>query len=428
MPHHHHCHGTNRCAVSAALALLLGGSTALAQDQFIMPDRTNDSVYRLRDVDHDGVITNTAAEVFLFFSSANAAGTVGPNNPTTQAVSPCRFVAVGDQGIGSVFLLKDLNDDGDAQDAGESIVFAGPGNASSVSLAFPSGAAFDSQCRLYIVNAGNASGNDGIYRLVDGNGNGNAMDAGEITPYVTDGPSGFGAGNGPFSPQEIFFDANDVGYLHNSSTGLHGIYRFADIDSSGRADDAGEMTVYFDSTNLSGITVSAGFGMEPDRAHPGSMYFHQTATGGIDQIYRMTDGNNDLDANDAGEALLVYSNAAAGFTSVDILSLPDGDVLITDNSGITVARLHDGNGNGDFLDAGESTNLVGGPGVIVQARQIDILPRTGDVVVSGFVNVADLLRIITIWGPSNGCTLADINCDGQVGVSDLLAVITHWGG
>ena len=39
--------------------------------------------------------------------------------------------------------------------------------------------------------SGNASGNDGIYRLTDLNNDGDAMDAGEITPYVTDGPSGF---------------------------------------------------------------------------------------------------------------------------------------------------------------------------------------------------------------------------------------------
>ncbi len=411
--------------VLTLLGMVAPAGRGMAQDQFVMPDRNNDAVYRLRDADHNGVLANPG-EIFLFFSAANSAGTIGPMNPTAQAVSVCRAVAVGDQGVASVFLLKDANDDGDALDAGESIVFAGPGNASGISLAFPTGAAFDSQCRLYVVNAGNASGADGIYRLVDGNGDGDAMDAGEITPFVTDGPSGMGAGNGPYSPQEIFFDANDVGYLHNSSANLQGIFRFADSNASGRADDAGEFTPYFTSANLSGVTVSAGFGMEPDRAHPGSMYFQQTATGGIDQLYRITDGNNDLDANDAGEALLVYDNAAAGFTGVDVLSLIDGDVLFTDNSGITVARLHDGNVDGDFLDAGESYSMLGGAGTIIQSRQIDILPRTGDVDMDGFVAVNDLLAIITTWGPSSGCTRNDIDCSGQIDVNDLLAVITHW--
>ena len=411
--------------VLALMGIIAPARRGMAQDQFVMPDRNNDAVYRLRDADHNGVLANPG-EVFLYFSAANTAGTIGPMNPTAQAVSVCRAVTLGDQGVASVFLFKDANDDGDALDAGESIVFAGPGNASAISLAFPSGAAFDSQCRLYVVNAGNASGADGIYRLVDGNGDGDAMDAGEITPFVTDGPSGMGAGNGPYSPQEIFFDGNDVGYLHNSSTNLHGIFRFVDANASGRADDAGEFTPYFTSANLSGVTVSAGFGMEPDRAHAGSMYFQQTATGAIDQVYRITDSNNDLDANDAGEALLVYENAATGFTGVDILSLTDGDVLVTDNSGITVARLHDGNRDGDFLDAGESYSMLGGPGTIVQSRQVDILPRAGDVDMDGFVAVNDLLAIITTWGPSSGCTRSDIDCSGQIDVNDLLAIITHW--
>lgn len=409
----------------ALMCAAVSSPSAMAQDQFVMPDRNNDAVYRLQDADHSGVISNPG-EVFLFFSAANAAGTIGPTNPTAQAVSVCRAVALGDQGVASVFLLKDNNNDGDAQDRGESKVFAGPGNLSGISLAFPAGAAFDSQCRLHVVNAGNASGADGIYRLVDGNGDGDAMDAGEITPYVTDGPSGMGAGNGPYSPQEIFFDVNDVGYLHNSSAGLHGIFRFADNNLSGRADDAGEFTGYFTSANLSGVTISAGFGMEPDRAHPSSMYFHQIATGAIDQIFHITDGNNDLDANDAGEATLVYENAAAGFTSVDVLSLPDGDVLITDNSGITVARLHDGNGDGDFLDGSESYNMLGGAGTIVQARQVDMFPRLGDAVVNGFVDVSDLLLIINNWG-LGGCVRADIDCSGQIDVGDLLAVIDNWG-
>lgn len=157
------------------------------------------------------------------------------------------------------------------------------------------------------------------------------------------------------------------------------------------------------------------------------MYFHQLATGGIDQLVRVTDLNADNDANDAGEAVLVYSNAATGFTSVDVVSLLNGDVLITDNSGITVVRLRDLDDDGDFLDAGESDLYVGGAGAITQARQMDILRRTGDMNASGVIDIDDLLGVISAWGPVGACVAADFDRDGDVDIDDLLLVISNWG-
>ena len=56
----------------------------------------------------------------------------------------------------------------------------------------------------------------------------------------------------------------------------------------------------------------------------------------------------------------------------------------------------------------------------------DVSPAGGD----GHVNVADLLAVITSWGPCFGgpqiCP-ADIDGSGTVNVADLLAVITNWG-
>ncbi len=53
----------------------------------------------------------------------------------------------------------------------------------------------------------------------------------------------------------------------------------------------------------------------------------------------------------------------------------------------------------------------------------------GDVNGNSAVNVADLLAVISGWGPCpnpNNCP-ADINNDDTVNVADLLAVISHWG-
>ncbi len=54
--------------------------------------------------------------------------------------------------------------------------------------------------------------------------------------------------------------------------------------------------------------------------------------------------------------------------------------------------------------------------------------KAADIDGSGAVNVADLLTVISTWGPCAAfpCT-GDVNNDGQVNVSDLLAVISNWG-
>ncbi len=420
----------HRCFIVAPLGISLLAQTGFGQNQFIIADRTNDAQFRVRDLNNNGIIDND--EIFLWFSGTNAAGTPAATNPTAQAISVCRIMILGDQQNARVLRITDADNDGDAQDLGESSVFVAAGNSAGLSFAFPTGVAFDSQCRAYVVNAGNASGPDAIYRLVDLNGDGDAMDqvrgVHEATLYVADGA--FGAGNGPYSPQEIFFDSNDVGYLHNSSTNLHGIFRFVDSNNNGRADDAGEFTTFLDTNNASAVPIVAGFALEPDRFRMNlhtAMYTLQTASGGVDQLVRAVDLNDDHDAQDTGEATLVWSNPAAGFTGIDVISLLNGDVLVTDNSGNTVVRLHDANNNGNFMDAGEQTvYCLNGAATMAAVRQMDMLCRKGDVNCDGMVNVSDLLAIINAWN-QGGCRPSDINCDGSVGVSDLLAVINNWG-
>jgi hypothetical protein len=51
----------------------------------------------------------------------------------------------------------------------------------------------------------------------------------------------------------------------------------------------------------------------------------------------------------------------------------------------------------------------------------------GDVNGDGVVSVADVLAIIAVWGPCDGCA-EDLNNDGQVNVNDLLEVIASWSG
>ena len=355
--------------VLAGLAL-----PALGQSRVLVADRAANAVWIMDDINGNGVI-DEPSELWQCFNATNAPATANVDNPNTIAGRGDGLVAVGDQLNQFVLLMRDLNRDGDALDLGESWVAAGPGNAAGVAFAFPTGAAFDAAGVLYVVNAGNAAGADAIYRLVDLTGDGDFQDAGEVQDWVTTGA--FGATpNGPFSPQEIAFTGTatqPIGFLRNSSSGLHGVFRFVDLNGNGRADDAGEFTAYWDAANAGGITPSAGFTLEADLAHPGSMYTMQIATGGIDQLIRLTDLNGDDDAQDFGESVIVYSTGEANFSAIDALCLPDGRVLITDNSGKKVYILTDLDHDGRFTSAGERTVYLENPALLVG----DLRPLAG---------------------------------------------------
>lgn len=84
-------------------------------------------------------------------------------------------------GVQGVWKTTDLNDDGDANDPGEFVGFAINGNASS--FTFTAGLVVEpdlaSERALYTIQV--VSGADQLIRVVDVNDDGDAMDAGEIT-------------------------------------------------------------------------------------------------------------------------------------------------------------------------------------------------------------------------------------------------------
>lgn len=424
-----------RMVTLVSLASLAVVGHAGAQNRFLINDRDKDQVVLIEDFNGDGTI-DEQTEVWTFFDAANDAGTIGPSNPTALTVSELGWVLMGDQSSGLIYLLRDLTGDDTAQGVSESIVFADMDNASGISLAFPTGVAFDSTGAMYVVNAGNAFGDDGIYRMADLDGNGTAQGPGEITPYV--GEPGFGPGNGPFSPQEIVFDADDVGYLRNAgpeSAGLRGVWRFEDTNGNGRADDPGEFVAFWDDTNEAGIPAGVGFAIDLDRANPGSIYTLAIATGGVHQLIRLTDLNGDDAALNKDESMIVWEKGESGFTAVDVISLVNGDVLITDNGSgdgaRRVYRLSDLDGDGMFTGDGEETVFMPNEGGTVgNVRQIDRMPRFADVNNDGTVDGGDLALLLGAWGdcptPGGPCT-GDLNGDGVVDGGDLALLLGSWG-
>lgn len=410
------------------LAILAANPASLAQRRFIASDRTSAALWRFADANGDGAIDS--GEVNVFFDGTNASGVAAPATLNALSVRRDGLVAYGDTDSGrrNIVFARDNNGNGNAQDAGEARVVVDSTNASGIILTAPQGTAFDSRGRLYVANSASSSaGADAIYRLVDLNGNGDFQDAGEITEYV--GVPYFGPGNGPRVPIEIVFDSADVLWLRESSAGAYGIHRFQDIDGNGRADDPGEATVFFDTTNQSTIAIGAGFGLDIDPVRPRSFYIHNLGALSTDQVIRVSDLDNDGDANDAGEAQIVFATNEDGFTSVDVLALYDGRILFTNTVGPAAVLLTDLDADNLFSGAGERTTFYSNPAASLGSlRQINILPCPGDWDRNKAVTPADVAAFVNAWFTSvgNGTFAGDFDFNGVVNPADVASFVNAW--
>lgn len=192
-----------------------------------------------------------------------------------------------------------------------------------------------------------------------------------------------------------------------------------DLNGDGDARDAGETSVFFDGTNLSGFADPTNSVFTVFQAADLSVY---AGDGGSDTVWRLTDRNGDGDANDAGEATAWFSqDNAGGFTLPTpngVAEGADGAIYIV-NAGTgsqpadAVYRTLDLNGDGDANDAGEATVWADLQSLIASSSAFDI-SFVGDV-----AYVSD-----TAGGdPSIIWRLEDKNGDGTVSSDEAVRFI-----
>ena len=269
-----------------------------------------------------------------------------------------------------VYRLMDLNADGDAADAGELQAMAefGNGLTTTPSSGIPVTVDMEAFTRLTNFNAGvvgwtGTSGNFDedfcLYSFQDLNSDGDVQDAGETKVFMN--PSGRNTGldmnvdfaNGVLRNQEawdqgvapsvqsgwnrfrfvttlneggkdivyIASDASDNNFFgfNQAGEGLNGlIYRCEDLNLDGDAQDAGEVTLYFDGSSTSGSNLFPKLvGMA---GHGSSIYVAPLLTSAT--VWRLQDLNGDGDAMDAGE---VFNGAGAGLWDADTYGISHGD-------------------------------------------------------------------------------------------------------
>ena len=277
---------------------------------------------------------------------------------------------VSDRTAGSIFLLQDNNNDGDAFDAGENQLWAN-GFTAITEIEFYGGA-------IYAVEEGLANGTNTIVRLQDLNNDGDALDAGERTVWggSLTNPRGIsGDGAGGFFVTDITDDT---------------ILRLSDNNNDGDALDAGEQILYAENINgattplftPNGVFVTAFFG---------------------DTIHQLTDINNDGDALDIGENVII---TPAINEPLGLILDGEGGLFVSSRADDSVYHIEDQNNDGDFLDVAEvlsyADDVFGGLNGSWNMQAVE----EGGFLLANYLS-GEILRVVDITGDNDALDIGE---------------------
>ncbi|MFH1745663.1 MAG: PEP-CTERM sorting domain-containing protein [Planctomycetota bacterium] len=348
----------------------------------LVGDMTLDQIYLTRDLNADGDAED-AGEHWVYLDATNASGLPTPTNSVYtifQSISGYQFY--GDGTADTVYRMRDLNGDWDAQDAGEANVwFSGAANYHGFLLPSPQGVFQDSSGATFILNAGTlTSGADALYRTVDLNGDGDANDENEATLWMD--IYSF-LDTAPFQLSIM----NDAAYFADT-VGTDEIHRAVDINGNGVI-EVGEFNVF---------ATEGSFGIQVGGTvvNDGTSLFIAEASNTLPQkVFQLTDLNASNNIDDASEVFEVWNESCmpAGISlgATWALAIGPGGELLVASAGVdasdNILRLLDLNDDGDFLDANETIAWATGHGdgvFIDYARSLEyIVPEPGTLALLG---------------------------------------------
>lgn len=345
---------------STALVFILGPAYANSVSAgsitpFLFSDQTEDAIYLAADRNNDGDAQDRN-EVQVFFDASNASGLVAPtDNVFTLTIGEDNVVYAGDGDTDTVYKLVDLNNDGDAQDAGEAMVWFSSANAEGRPLLTPNGSAIGPDGAVYIVEAdtvGTPNG-DFVYRTEDLNNDGDAEDPGESSIWLD-----LKALNASSSPFEIAFDGETAYIIDSVGGDPDVVYTAQDSDDSGSIDNS-EITSLIDDNNAFGVPLD--FALD---VHLGTVFVYELFDFAGDQsLYALNDLNDNGVIDDLGELAEVWNNSLLqapyeSFAGFSLAVSENGDVLLTSNGGDAtedlLIYLTDLNNDMDYLDPDET--------------------------------------------------------------------------
>jgi hypothetical protein len=325
--------------------VIVGASaTAFAGQRFLVTDRFAGQIHRIEDINNDGDALDSGERVLW---------SAGLNNAAELTQFHAGFLVL-DSVLARANYYQDYNLDGDALDAGESVLWTdGFTNPFGIDAA-PDGS-------VYLSDFATSQ----VFRAQDINGDGDALDANEKLLYANSVPGAV----------SIFSTAAEQFVAAFNSSQVHVL---RDTNGDGDALDVGENLPHTPSAiiQIEGIAPREG-----DGYYAGSWF--------NDAIYRVRDINNDGDAFDVGEVLTYADNFFGAFNNPwGIAAMPGDDLLVANSSAANVLALRDLNNDGDAFDIGEVTVFADGI-----AAPVDIVAMpdslTADFNNDGVVDAAD---------------------------------------
>ena len=342
------------------------------QQGVLISDMSLDALYLTRDLNGNGH-ANDFGEATVYFDEFNLSGLATPTNSVYSIFqSYTGHIYIGDGASDSVYRLSDWNADGDAQDAGEAVVWFSEDNASGYTLPTPNSVHEAQDGALYIVNAGTRSRPaDAVYRTVDLNNDGDANDANEAQVWLdlstlASDTVGGGVPENRSSAFDITF-VGDTAYIADLMGGESDTIFVAHDDNNNGVIDEGELNVFIDDDNEFGVSVATGL-ISDDQ---GNIYTLESLSSRDQSVYKLNDLNGNGVIDNASEVQEIWNEALVAGLGVQLgnafsLAIGENGELIIVSAGSDVKdnvfRLVDLNGDGDYLDDGETILWVSANG------------------------------------------------------------------
>lgn len=350
----------------------------------LIGDLRLDQVLLSRDLDGNGD-ADAADEVSVYFDAQNQSGLPEPTKSVFVVHrGKSGYVYVADGGSDTVYRLDDINYDGDAQDPGEAKSwFSEAENAMGFTLPTPNGVFERPNGDVYIVNAGVRSRpDDAVYLTRDLNGDGDANDVGEATRWLDLGD----LASQVIGADPNVSSAFDIAFLGSTALIADTVGRETDVIFSARdrnrngVIDQGELGVWLDADNVMGAPVSTGLTVIDD-----SVYVLESSKRAEQAVFRLRDLNQDGRIDGALEAQQVWDESLLpqGFEMGPAFGLTvseRGELYLTSAGGTGsdgVLRLVDLDGDGRFEAEGETIVWRSGNGdaAVEFARTLSVLPE-----------------------------------------------------
>jgi len=330
-------------------------------------------LYRAVDRDGDGDVDDPGELSVAFTPPASA-------NVQEPAMGADGAIYLPDAEADLLWRLVDRNGDGDADDAGEATVFFDGTSPLGPILTSPASAAVAPDGAVFLANNGSGGGQDFVLRLVDADGDGDALDAGEAAVFNPTDYAGAIWG----------LEVDAYGLAWHTVTGSAGnlLVGHGDANGDGDSEDPGERAVVYAAPSLvtdvaltpgQQVGVWAGFASGAARLE------------WVTQAGQARSGFSDP----AG----IVGNAAS------VSGYADGRLRVADDGNDRLWELRDLNADGDYDDVDEVrvlfTNAGGtlarpfysAAGIAPPAPRALAAPAAGDQVVAGVARPFAAVRV-----------------------------------